>query len=114
MSEKEEFISKLKTMSLEDLKKYDGAAKFIQHIVSMLAIFSILFTLYFPTLLVMLPVTLLIILFANISSGVGEFRKELKMWIDKKINSRCNIHIPLPRSVHLPILLPLMQKFSRL
>lgn len=84
MSEKEEFISKLKTMSLDDLKKYDGAAKFIQHVVATLGVSSILFTLYFPTFLVMLPVTLLVILFANISSGLGEFRNELKIWINKK------------------------------
>lgn len=51
MSDKEEFLKKVQKMSLEDLLKYENAAKVTNNLVGVLAIVLILIALFFPNMI---------------------------------------------------------------
>lgn len=73
MAEKEEFLDKLRKMSVEELVKYENAAKFTNRMVGTLAIILILLTLFYPHIVLIVCTAITVYVLANVSAGVSDF-----------------------------------------
>lgn len=84
MSDKEEFLNRLKKMPAEELVKYENAALFIGRCVNVLGVSCILFALFYPYMAVIFTSIIFTIILAQVSAGVGEFRTAVKDYLSSK------------------------------
>ena len=81
---KDDLSSKLKTMSLEELKQYEGVTNGLNHAVNFLGVMVILFMLHNTALIVLLPCAIILYVLASTGANTVKFRAEIKKLIEAK------------------------------
>lgn len=79
-----EFSAKLKAMSLEELKQYHGVTNQFNAVVNFFGVMMIIFMMCFPSVIVIIPGTLLLIFLASTGTNIVKVRAEIKRLIETK------------------------------
>lgn len=89
MSDKQEFISKIKKMPVEEILRYKTTAINTNRVINVFGILTLLMMLIFPNMEMIIAGAIFIFIFANMSVGISEFLKEISEILakKKKINS---------------------------
>lgn len=89
MSEREEFISKIKKMSVDEILRYKVTAINTNRVINIFGVLTLLMMLLFPNMGMIIAGAVFIFLFANMSVGISQFLKEITEILAKKekINS---------------------------
>lgn len=70
--DKKDMFDKIKTMDLEELCKYHGAAKFASRLMDVFGVSIFLFIMMFTSIITILPGAILLYVLGNVASGIGE------------------------------------------
>ncbi len=73
MDEKKEFLDKIRKMPVEELMKYESAAKFTNKMVGTLAVSIILLTMFFPSIFLIVASAITVYVLGNMSAGISDF-----------------------------------------
>lgn len=82
--EKSEFYKKIKDMSLEDLWKYEGAAKYTANFVAAVGVLFILAMLMYPNIIILAIGIPSVYLLSKMAMGIGLSRIDIEELIEKK------------------------------
>jgi len=81
---KEELLKKLKTMSLDELTEYGVLIKFLNNIINVCGVLTILIMLFNPTIGMLIGCGLLLYFLASAGSNTTMLRSEVKKLIEAK------------------------------
>jgi hypothetical protein len=81
---KEEFLKKLKSMSLEELRQYESVVNVLNGGINFFGVMTILLMLSFPVMSVLFAGALALYFLASTGSNASRFRAEIRKLIEAK------------------------------